>query len=110
MERFRGSVCKLGAFAILFVFLIILPSHATIYAYTDSQGRIRITDIPEKKGREVVLQPSTASKETISRISKKKKTRNSYPKPWGSGNRDRGAERYDKYVEEASEESGSLRH
>ncbi len=32
-----------------------LPSGATIYAYTDAQGRIRITDIPEKDGQVIVL-------------------------------------------------------
>jgi hypothetical protein len=44
---------------LLFAFVLAMTlagaSDATIYAYTDAQGRIRITDIPERDGQVIVL-------------------------------------------------------
>lgn len=47
-----GLGCITGVIALLFA---TEPASATIYAYTDSQGRVRVTDIPEKHGHEIVL-------------------------------------------------------
>ncbi len=54
---------KLNRFAAAsaILFLSILPSSSSIYAYTDAQGRIRITDIPDRDGQEIVLPRIRAS-------------------------------------------------
>lgn len=53
--------------AVIFIALLfVLPgiARADIYAYQDAQGRIRITDIPEKKGYELVLPPIRSTERT----------------------------------------------
>lgn len=49
-----GRLDRVGvSFAL--ILLAALPSWSSIYAYTDAQGRIRITDIPDRDGQEIVL-------------------------------------------------------
>lgn len=78
-----------------------LPASSTIYAYTDAQGRIRITDIPQKEGQEIVLQ----SEGVTTRSPAVSATRNSYPQTIQSGNA-ASKEWYRNHVEDAAREFG----
>ena len=51
---FNKSCLHLALIALLSLSFAV-PSFATIYAYTDAQGRIRITDVPSENSRVVVL-------------------------------------------------------
>lgn len=55
-ERRMRRVVLVGALAVLLSLSVVAtPAWARMYAYTDNQGRIRITDIPEREGAELVL-------------------------------------------------------
>lgn len=87
MERFRSGprrarlAIALGALTALLL-ASAGSSSAAIYAYTDAQGRIRITDIPEKKGYEIVVPPAAKSAQPRAAVPSSYYTpKTAYPSP-----------------------------
>lgn len=78
-----------------------ISAWASIYAYTDAQGRIRITDIPDREGHEIVL--PRISPRTFERSAAPAQTpRTAYPAPSTRTSGRRSPEEFRGIVREAA--------